>query len=130
MTVLAMSNIDVIGWLCFALGAAMLVAGVVSGLGLSPRASSEVAKGKIDEAKSQIDEAQGHLAKTGEQGVAAGASVAAASASADAAKSALEEVQGIIGSLPENLRFAGLLVLIGTLLISVATVQFGGVTLF
>jgi len=51
-------------------------------------------------------------------------------ASADAAKSALEQVQGIVGALPENLRFAGLLVLIGTLLISVATVQFGHISLF
>jgi hypothetical protein len=32
--------------------------------------------------------------------------------------------------LPENLRFAGVLVLVGTVLIGVATIQFGGTSLF
>jgi hypothetical protein len=39
-------------------------------------------------------------------------------------------VQGIVAALPENLRFAGLLVLVGTVLMGVATIQFGGVSPF
>jgi hypothetical protein len=48
----------------------------------------------------------------------------------ETAKSALEQIGGIVGSLPEHLRFAGLLVLVGTVLVSVATIQFGGTSLF
>jgi hypothetical protein len=33
----------------------------------------------------------------------------------------------VVASLPENLRFAGLLVLLGTGRIGVATIQFGGI---
>ena len=53
-----------------------------------------------------------------------------AASSAEAAASALEQVAGIVGSLPERVRFAGLLVLVGTVLVSVATIQFGGTSLF
>ncbi|HET9287130.1 MAG TPA: hypothetical protein VFO26_06185 [Gaiella sp.] len=56
--------------------------------------------------------------------------VAAAGASTEAASSALEQVQGIVAALPENLRFAGLLILVGAVLMGVATVQFGDVSLF
>ena len=45
-------------------------------------------------------------------------------------KSALDEVSGIVAALPENLRFAGLLILVGAALMSVATVQFGGHSIF
>ena len=50
--------------------------------------------------------------------------------STEGAKTAFEQVEGIVASLPQNLRFAGLLVLVGTALIGVATIQFGGVSLF
>ena len=54
----------------------------------------------------------------------------AAKGKTEAAKSALEQVGSIVASLPENLRFAGLLVLVGAVLMSVATIQFGGTSLF
>lgn len=46
------------------------------------------------------------------------------------AQSVLQEIGSIVSALPENLRFAGLLVLVGTVLMSVATTQFGGHALF
>ena len=55
---------------------------------------------------------------------------ASAQTTAAEAKNTLEEIGGIVGALPENLRFAGLLILVGTVLMSVATVQFGGHSLF
>lgn len=66
----------------------------------------------------------------GFESTAAAGTAQEASASAAAAKSAIEQVQGIVGSLPVNVRFAGLLVLVGAVLMSVATIEFGGVSLF
>ena len=99
----------------------------------------EKAKHTLEEASRRIDETKEHIDRTTaamEGGLeSAGATEAmsagqAAGTSADAAKSALEQVEGIIGALPENLRFAGVLVLVGTVLIGVATIQFGGTSLF
>ena len=134
MLVAALSNIDVIGWLCFVLGLFVLGTGVVKGFVLDRAdASIKKAKSKIDHAKSKIDETKNHIQAAGVDGIVgadAQTSAATASASADDAKSALQEVGDIITALPENLRFSGLLVLIGTVLIGVATIQFGHVSLF
>jgi hypothetical protein len=42
----------------------------------------------------------------------------------------LSKCKGSLPPLPENLRFSGMLVLVGAVLISIATIQFGGVSLF
>jgi H+/Cl- antiporter ClcA len=138
-------NADTVAWLCFIVGLLALLTGGVLGVVITLKKAPADAKAKLDEAKSKIDDAKGHLDQaqshlqtTGEGiALAAGAqasdvqaSASAAATSADAAKSAIEQVESIIGSLPENLRFAGLLVLIGTVLMSVATIQFGGISLF
>jgi len=61
---------------------------------------------------------------------AAADSTLVASTLTESASSTLKELSGIVGALPERTRFAGLLILVGTLLISVATIQFGGTSLF
>ena len=136
---------DLVGWICLVVGVGVLLAGALIGVRTSLKQApqkAEEAMTKIDEAQANIVQAKAHLEQTsvavGEanlEGVGAAADGAtqaaeAAQQSTEAAKSALEQVQSIVGSLPENLRFAGLLVLVGTVLISVATIQFGGVSLF
>lgn len=143
MTMLAFSQADAVGWICLVAGLAVLATGCGIGLWLSFQKTSGrtgEAMTKLDEAKASIADAKekighAHDAVTGEGGLEGGGpavadATAAAGASTDAAASALEQVQGIVGSLPENLRFAGLLVLVGVVLISVATIQFGGTSLF
>jgi gas vesicle protein len=142
---MGVAQADVMGWACFVVGVSVLLAGVAVGLSTSlkraPRKARE-AKAKMEEARSRIEEARGHIQRTtsavAESGLEsptvgaaeANAAAEAAGESTAAAQTALEQLRGIVASLPENLRFAGLLVLVGTVLMGVATVQFGGVSLF
>jgi hypothetical protein len=143
--VIALTQADAVGWLCFVLGAVVLVGGAAIGLSTSLKRApqkTEEARAKLEEARARIDEARAHIEETtsaaadsdlesvAASSVQASTAAEAAGASTDAAKSALEEIQGILAALPENLRFAGLLILVGTVLIGVATIQFGGVSLF
>jgi hypothetical protein len=146
MVVAALSSSDAtVAWICLIVGLIVLIVGVGMGLFITitvktpgdANAAIDDAKSKIDEAKSHLNDATSTLRTTEQQGAAGGTgasdvqkSASEAAASADAAKSAMEQVEGIVASLPQNLRFAGLLVLIGTALISVATIQFGGTSLF
>ena len=141
MGLLALSQADFVAWACFVVGVLTFLGGVGLGYWISFRrtpAKTEEAKTKLDEASANLDKARQHINESmmasGLESTAAAAdastAVNAADDSASAAKSALEQVEGIIGALPENLRFAGLLILVGTALIGVATVQFGGVSLF
>ena len=145
MNLLAVTQVQAVGWTCFVVGIALLAGGVFIGLWVTLKhgaRTTEAAKKKIDEAKASLDEAHEQLQRTSSavaqrdlEGVEAPAAEAteavnAAGTSAQQAKSALEQVEGILAALPENLRFAGLLILVGTVLMSVATVQFGGVSLF
>jgi hypothetical protein len=121
---------EIVAWSCFFVGVALLFAGVAIGLGLTFWRKTQDVKQKVEEAKDQIEELKetamsGSMKATVDEGAAASAQTKAAEA-----KSTLEEIGGIVGALPENLRFAGLLVLVGTVLMSVATVQFGGHSLF
>jgi hypothetical protein len=143
--VIGLSQADIVAWLCFALGAVVLVGGAAIGLWTTSRQGpqkTEEARAKLGEARARIEEARAHIEETTSAAAGAGLEAVAASsaqawtaaqaagASTEAAKSALEEVEGIVAALPENLRFAGLLILVGTVLIGVATIQFGGVSLF
>jgi hypothetical protein len=145
MGLLAVSDAHFVAWACFVIGLITFAAGVCIGLWTSfsrAPAAAEQAKTKLEEARKHIDDAKQHIAVT--SSVAASANLESATESAaqasqaadaagdstEAAKSALEQVQGILSALPENLRFAGLLILVGTALMGVATVQFGGVSLF
>jgi hypothetical protein len=130
---LAVTNTEAVAWACFIVGLALALTGSVIGLVISLGKTPQNAKDKIEEAKGKIEEAKTSMQTAAQPGlestVAAGTAQAAAS-TAEEAKSALEQVQGIVGALPENLRFAGVLVLVGVGLMSVATIQFGGVSLF
>jgi len=136
---------DAVAWICFVVGVVVLFGGVAIGLRVSFRQAPQkasAARAKLEEASAKIDEAVAHIEAStsaaayanveSSMASAADASTAAAAAgeSAQAAKSALEQVQGIVAALPENLRFAGVLVLVGTVLMGIATIQFGGVSLF
>jgi FtsZ-interacting cell division protein ZipA len=143
--IVASAQGDAVAWICFVTGLVILVLGVVIGLWTSfTRASrkADEAMAKLDEAKAKIGEAKAHIEVTTSAVVNsdlesfnaaapnATEAVQAAGESTAEAGTALEQVQGIVGSLPENLRFAGLLVLVGTALMGVATIQFGETPIF
>ena len=121
---------EIVAWACFVVGIVLLFAGVAIGLGLTFWKRTQDVRQKVEEAKGKVDQLKatamsGSLKATPDQDAAASAESVAADA-----QSTLEEIGGIVGALPENLRFAGLLILVGTVLMSVATVQFGGHSLF
>jgi hypothetical protein len=128
-----LDNAATIAWICFVIGAITLFVGLYIGLKLAPEKAEAETKQKIDEAKAKLEETTSQLqaaaSGTLEGGAAAGAA-ATATATAEAAKSALEQVGGIVGSLPEYQRFSGMLVLVGAVLMSVGTIQFGGTSIF
>jgi len=111
-------------------GILLLLAGVVIGLALTFRKATKQVEHKMRQVRAKVDE----LTETAVSGSLHSHADHEAAATAEAAgadvKSALDEVSGIVGALPENLRFAGLLVLVGAALMSVATVQFGGHAIF
>jgi cell division protein FtsL len=126
-------NAELVAWICFIAGVVLLLAGVVIGLYLTftkAKRDVEEVKKKVEEAKNHVDDLRASAVSGSLRGEANEEAASAATAQAAAAKSTLEEISGIIGSLPENLRFAGLLVLVGVVLMSVATVQFGGHSIF
>lgn len=126
-----LDNAEAIAWICFILGAIVLLVGLYIGLKIAPEKAAKENKEKIDEAKAKLEETRTQLqaATSGnlEGGAAAGA---AATANAEAAKSALEQVGSIVGSLPEHQRFPGMLILVGAVLMGVGTIQFGGTSIF
>lgn len=124
-----MDNAEAVAWICFVVGIVLALLGATIGVVSSLRDAA----GKVEKAKQKIDETHAKLeiaSTPGFESTAAAGTAQEASASAAAAKSAIEQVQGIVGSLPVNVRFAGLLVLVGAVLMSVATIEFGGVSLF
>lgn len=121
---------EIVAWTCFVVGILLLLAGVVIGLALTFRKATKQVEHKMRQVRAKVDE----LTETAVSGSLHSHADHEAAATAEAAgadvKSALDEVSGIVGALPENLRFAGLLVLVGAALMSVATVQFGGHAIF
>jgi hypothetical protein len=126
-----LDNAEAIAWICFILGALVLLVGLYIGLVTAPAKAAEATKQKIDEAKANIAQTTETLeaATSGAEAAAVGAAESAKQ-TAEAAKSALEQVGGLVGSLPEHQRFPGMLVLIGAVLMSVGTIQFGGTSIF
>lgn len=121
---------EVVAWTCFVVGTVLLLVGVVIGFYVTFKKTTEDMKQKVDEAKQWIDELKVTAVTAAETDKASQPAAAAAASSAEAAKSTLEQLQGIIAALPEATRFPGLLILVGAVLMSVATVQFGGHSLF
>jgi hypothetical protein len=114
-----------VAWTCFIAGLVLLLSGVAIGLYLTFVRTKEEAQKKAEEAKAKIEELKQAAASA-----AGGMEAADATNTAEEAKSIVDQFAGIVSSLPENMRFPGLLILVGTLLMSVATVQFGGVSFF
>lgn len=109
-----LGDAQTVAWACFVVGVALVIVGV--GFAIYVYLSVKPKVEKVQEGLVEVAMA------------APGAEVDAAQI--DARKTALEQAGSIIGSLPENLRFPGLLVVLGIVLMSVATIQFGGVSLF
>lgn len=116
---------QIVAWTCFIAGLVLLLSGVAIGLYLTFVRTKEEAQKKAEEAKAKIEELKQAAASA-----AGGMEAADATNTAEEAKSIVDQFAGIVSSLPENMRFPGLLILVGTLLMSVATVQFGGVSFF
>jgi hypothetical protein len=121
---------EIVAWTCFVVGIVLLLAGVVIGFALSFGKATKDVQEKVMRLRGQVDDLEetavtGSLRATADEEAASTAETKAAEV-----KSTLDEISGIVGALPENLRFAGLLILVGTVLMSVATVQFGGHSLF
>jgi hypothetical protein len=127
--IIALSGSSAVAWICLIVGVLLIGVGAFVGLLLLWRRAPAEEQKKLDEARQNVEFTRSQLTNAG-GGALESVTAGNAAASAQAAKSALDQVQGIVSSLPENLRFAGLLVLVGTVLISVATIQFGGVSLF
>lgn len=118
------------GLVAFALG---LTVGAVQTFTLRAKGTTDQAKAKVEDAQTKLSAIDDHV----DVAVAANAGSSEATTAGDNAKdaaseaqSALAEASAIIAALPEKSRFAGLLVLVGTILIGVAAVQFNGVQLF
>jgi predicted histidine transporter YuiF (NhaC family) len=121
---------EIVAWTCFVVGTVLLLVGVIIGFYVTFKKAGEHAQKKVDEAKQRIEELRMTAVSAARADNASEPAAAAAASTAAAAKSTLEELQGIIAALPEAMRFPGLLILVGTVLMSVATVQFGGHSLF
>lgn len=129
---------------CLVVGMALIVGGAAHGIVLSSRQSRlaqvkvelEEAQRRFQDTRRRLEGLSGVVPESGGGGVLEGAGTELRAAAADAestagaAKSAVEQLGGAVGSLPEYLRFSGLLLLVGTVLVSVATIQFGGTSLF
>ncbi|WP_324652017.1 hypothetical protein [Georgenia sp. H159] len=153
-----MDHAELVAWVCVLVGVLVLGVGCVIGLRNVPadadrelrtaRASLATATGEIAAVQEQVSRMRSIVAarrqlaadevaaieeidgRAVESTAVVEEAAQRASASAETASSAIEQVGSVISSLPERLRFAGLLVLVGTVLISVGTVQFGGTSLF
>ena len=124
------SSAEIVAWACFVVGIVLLFAGVVIGLALTFRKATKHVEHTMRQLRNKVDELK-DTAVSGSMSARADEQAAAtAEAKAADVKSALDEVSGIVAALPENLRFAGLLILVGAALMSVATVQFGGHSIF
>jgi hypothetical protein len=131
---LAVTNATAVGWLCFGLGAIVFLAGAALGLRLGWNEPSGATHAK---AKAKLEQAQQKISQLTTTAVAAANKegkdpVAAAEASTTGASAAdvVKDFEGLLKALPERLRFSGFLILVGALLMSVATVQFGGHSIF
>jgi hypothetical protein len=123
-------NAEIVAWVCFGFGALILLFGVVLALYLSFKKTTQDVSAKVKDAETKVEQLKDTAVAGAENPASDPGAATAAANKAGEVQSVLGEISGIVGSLPENLRFAGLLVLVGMVLMGVATVQFGGHTLF
>ncbi len=124
-----------IAWACFVIGALVFLAGVALGLLLSLRetnagVSAKDAQAKIKAATATVNTLTANAVQAARTVGADDSTATKVGSEGGTAASTLKEVEGIIGALPERIRFSAVLILIGALLMSVATVQFGGHAIF
>ena len=124
------SSAEIVAWVCFVVGITLLAAGVLIGLALTFRKATKQVEHKMRQVRAKVDELTETAVSGSLHSHADHEAAATAEAKSAEVKSAIDEVGGIVAALPENMRFAGLLILVGTALMSVATVQFGGQSLF
>lgn len=127
-------------WASFVVGLALIVVGALLGLWLVWKPPKSQAEKKKEELKATLeaikDEADQTLLRLNTVGTLSGdqqATQATAQTVSDEAKKGLDQLKdlgALIASLPEHLRFPGLLVIIGAALVGVALIQEGGVGLF
>jgi hypothetical protein len=123
-------NAELVAWVCFGLGVLLVLAGVITGFDLSSRKVTSDVQRKVNEASATIDQLRSAAVAGALNAATDQESASTAEDKAEEVKSKLGEIGSLVGSLPEHLRFAGLLILIGAVLMSVATVQFGGQSIF
>src|ERR1700722_4588538 len=139
MFIFAVSNLtgkaNTVGVVCLIVGIVLVGAGAAVGLVLNVKPAGS--RGSAGAAKSRVQNAiakASALKETAKQAAVSTNPEPATQKKADEAggeiEGILKEVDGMIGALPESLRFSGLFVLLGVLLMSVATVQFGGHSIF
>jgi hypothetical protein len=119
----ALTEIVASSWILFVLGGSVLLLGLYLGTIAAP------AKAKEDKAKLAAAKAEHHAAALKMQ-AAGGENQGVAAMAVAQSKTAAEQIGSIVGSLPEYQRFPGLLVLLGAAMMGVATIQFGGTSLF
>jgi hypothetical protein len=128
------SQAEIVSWACFVIGAALVVIGLLIGLYLTFRKTVQETKQRLEEkandVRRQINSLQTIAVDAASTAQANPAQATAATGAGEAAKGSLEQIKDIIGSLPEAMRFPGLLILVGSVLMSVATIQFGGHSIF
>lgn len=134
-SIIALTNAEFSAYTCLATGVLVLLVGAVLGFvrTVAVRGSTDDAKARIETAGRSLEAMQTAMLRA--KDAAPGSQTAEdagqhATEAMSTAKSALDQAAAIVSALPENLRFAGLLALIGTVLVSVATIQFNGVSLF
>jgi hypothetical protein len=120
------TSAEIVAWICFVVGIVLLLAGVAIGLVLSLREWHQ----KMTRLRGQVDDLKETAVRGSRSATVDEKAASSVEAQAAAVKSSLDEIGGIVASLPQNIRFAGLLVLVGAALMSVATVQFGGHSIF
>src|ERR1700744_5857918 len=99
-------NAEVTAWICFGLGALILVTGVAIGLvlGFVAEAKGKGAGEKVKEVTKQVGELKEKAVKAAEPPATDEAVAKAAGATGEAAESLLKEVGSVIGSAPAKIR--------------------------
>lgn len=131
MVISAISGQTLPAWTCLVLGVIMIVVGGVIGLikyfenpsATKVQAAAAAAKAQVGLLSSQA------VASANTDAVDPNAATTATTVESSA-KSAIEDLANIISAFPNELRFPVFLILVGGLVMSVATVQFGGHSIF
>lgn len=114
---------------CFWVGLAILGVGVGFGL-RSNKSSAQLARAKVETAKAKVATLTTTAVAAANEASSDQTAAQTAQSTGEEASNLLDDLSGILASFPEVLRFPVFLVLVGGALMSVATVQFGGQSIF